>query len=137
VKASDAKDKTALLIQGNEGIEITCWVVRMAEKLWWWSYDPGIISMARTYNNLHLEIYSLGNVMAAARSEMQGKMSRRAAANFHGCWETHAVQFAEELSAGSQELCNSVASLNKPKPVDPFDNQLLQRRHGQQPRDVE
>jgi hypothetical protein len=30
VKASYAKDKTALLIQANEGIEMTRWVVRMA-----------------------------------------------------------------------------------------------------------
>lgn len=29
-KASYAKDKTALLIQANEGIEMTRWVVRMA-----------------------------------------------------------------------------------------------------------
>jgi hypothetical protein len=30
VKASYAKDKTALLIQANEGIEMKRWVVRMA-----------------------------------------------------------------------------------------------------------
>jgi len=30
VKASYAKDKTVLLIQANEGIEMTRWVVRMA-----------------------------------------------------------------------------------------------------------
>jgi hypothetical protein len=30
VKASYAKDKAALLIQANEGIEMTRWVVRMA-----------------------------------------------------------------------------------------------------------
>ena len=55
----------------------------------------------KSYNNLYPQVCSLENVMAAARSAMQGKMSGRAAANFHSRWETHAVQLAEELSAGT------------------------------------
>jgi retron-type reverse transcriptase len=43
----------------------------------------------------------LENVMAAARTAMQGKMSGHAAARFHARWETHAVRLHEELAAGT------------------------------------
>ena len=39
--------------------------------------------MARTYKNLHPQVCSLENVMAAARTAMRGKMSGAAAARFH------------------------------------------------------
>ena len=57
--------------------------------------------MARSFQNLHPQVCSLGNVMAAARSAMQGKMSGHAAARFHARWETHAVLLHEELTAGT------------------------------------
>jgi retron-type reverse transcriptase len=43
----------------------------------------------------------LENVMAAARTAMQGKMSGHAAARFHARWETHAVRLHEELTTGT------------------------------------
>ena len=55
--------------------------------------------MAKSFKNLHPQVCSLGNVMAAARSAMQGKMSEPAAARFHARWETHAVRLHEELTA--------------------------------------
>ena len=54
--------------------------------------------MARTYKNLHPQVCSLGNVMAAARTAMRGKMSGAAAARFHTRWETHAVRLHAELT---------------------------------------
>lgn len=54
----------------------------------------------KSYKNLHPQICSLENVMAAARSAMQGKMSSYAASRFHTRWETHAVRLHEELTAG-------------------------------------
>ena len=55
----------------------------------------------KSHNNLHPQVCSLENVMAAARSAMQGKMSGHAAARFHTRWETHAVLLHEELTAGT------------------------------------
>ena len=52
----------------------------------------------KSYKNLYLQVCSLENVMAAARSAMQGKMSGHAAARFHARWETHAVRLHEELT---------------------------------------
>ena len=57
--------------------------------------------MASTFRNLHPQVCSLENVMAAARCAMQGKMSGHAAARFHARWETHAVCLHEELTAGT------------------------------------
>ncbi len=54
--------------------------------------------MARTFWNLHPQICSLENLMAAARSAMQGKMAGHAAARFHARGETHAVRLHEELT---------------------------------------
>lgn len=53
----------------------------------------------KSYKNLHPQVCSLGNVVAAARSAMQGKMSATATARFHARWETHAVRLHEELTA--------------------------------------
>jgi formylglycine-generating enzyme required for sulfatase activity len=44
----------------------------------------------KSHKNLHLQVCALENVMAAARSAMQGKMSGHAAARFHARWETRA-----------------------------------------------
>src|ERR1035437_1869432 len=55
--------------------------------------------MAKSYNNLHPQVCSLENVMAAARTAMRGKMSGAAAARFHARWETNAVRLHEELTA--------------------------------------
>jgi hypothetical protein len=52
----------------------------------------------KSYKNLYPQVCSLENVMAAARSAMQGKMSGHAAARFHARWETHAVRLHEELT---------------------------------------
>jgi hypothetical protein len=57
--------------------------------------------VARTFRNLHPQVCPLENVMAAARSALQGRMSGRAAARFHARWETHAVLLHEELTAGT------------------------------------
>lgn len=55
----------------------------------------------KSHNNLHPQVCSLENVMAAARTAMQGKMSGHAAARFHARWETHAVRLHEELTTGT------------------------------------
>jgi hypothetical protein len=55
----------------------------------------------KSNNNLHPQVCSLENVMAAARAAMQGKMSGYAAARFHARWEMHAVRLHEELTAGT------------------------------------
>jgi RNA-directed DNA polymerase len=55
----------------------------------------------KSHKNLHPQVCSLENVMAAARSAMQGIMSGHAAARFHARWETHAVLLHEELTAGT------------------------------------
>lgn len=52
----------------------------------------------KSYKNLYPQVCSLENVMAAARSAMQGKLSGHAAARFHARWETHAVRLHEELT---------------------------------------
>ena len=39
--------------------------------------------MAHTYNNIHPQVCSLENVMAAARTAMRGNMSGAAADRFH------------------------------------------------------
>lgn len=52
----------------------------------------------KSYKHLFLQVCALENVMAAARSAMQGKMSGHAAARFHARWESHAVRLQEELS---------------------------------------
>lgn len=57
--------------------------------------------VARLFKNLHPQVCSLENVMAAARSAMQGKMSGHAGARFHARWETHAMRLHEELTAGT------------------------------------
>ena len=54
----------------------------------------------KSYNNHHPQVCSLENVMAAARSARQGKMSGHAAARFHARRETRAVQLHEGLTAG-------------------------------------
>jgi RNA-directed DNA polymerase len=72
---------------------------RLAQKPWRWF--PTTKPSLKSYKNLHPQVCSLENVMAAARSAMQGKMSGHAAARFHARWETHAVQLAEELTAGT------------------------------------
>ena len=51
----------------------------------------------KSYKNLYPQVCSLENVMAAARTAMQGKLSGHAAARFHARWETHAVRLHEEI----------------------------------------
>jgi hypothetical protein len=55
----------------------------------------------KSYKNLYPQVCSLENVMAAARSAMQGKLSGHAAARFHARWETHAVAHATRNSGMS------------------------------------
>jgi hypothetical protein len=55
--------------------------------------------MAKSFKNLFPQVCSLENVMAAARTAMQGKMSGQAAARFHARWETQSVGLHEELTA--------------------------------------
>jgi retron-type reverse transcriptase len=55
----------------------------------------------KSHKHLFHHICALENVMAAARSAMQGKLNGVSAARFCARWETHAVQLAEELAAGT------------------------------------
>jgi hypothetical protein len=50
----------------------------------------------KSHNNLHPQVCSLENVMAAARTASHGKMSGAAAARCHARWQTHAVRLHEE-----------------------------------------
>lgn len=55
----------------------------------------------KSYKHLFPQVCAVGNVLAAARAAMHGKLSGSSAARFHTRWETHAVQLSEELAAGT------------------------------------
>lgn len=57
----------------------------------------------KTRNNLHHEVCSVANLLAAARTAMRGKLTNPAPAAFLVRWETHAVTLAGGTSLGFME----------------------------------